>query len=68
MVLFLELVVAEVVGQSSISIGGLAIFCLHIQSLNSVSDKHITTLTGHEVGEEGVIKKWAGKLLTFLKS
>lgn len=65
MVLFLGLVAADVVGQSSISIGGLAIFCVHIQSLSSVGDKYITTRMGHEVGHEEEMKLWAGRLTDF---
>lgn len=41
--LFLGLVVADIVGQNSVSVGGLAIFCVYIQSLSSVGDKYITT-------------------------
>lgn len=63
MVLFLGLFAADGVGQSSV--GGLAIFCVYIQSLSCVGDKYITTRMGHEVGHEEEMKIWAGGLTDF---
>lgn len=48
MVLFLGLVAADIVGQNSVSIGGMAILCVYIQSLSSVGDKYIPTRIGHK--------------------
>lgn len=65
MVLFLGLVAADIVGQNSVSIGGMAILCVYIQSLSSVGDKYIPTRIGHKVGHEGEMKIWAGSLADF---